>query len=509
MVVIDNKRVAKNTLYIYTQVALSIIIGLISSRLVLQLLGASDYGLYSVIGGALALFGFLSNSFTNATSRFLSYEVGKDEGDVCKVFNVSCVFHLVVAIIIFILLESIGYIYISKYLSVAQGREADAMFVYQVMVIVSCVSLIVTPFRCLFIAHERFLIISIIDIAQSLFKLIFVLCLFLYGGEVLRTYAVGVGFLSLSFLLLYYALANRLWPENIRLKIVKEKELYKSQLSYCNWNLLSSATWAGRQHGSALLLNFFFGTVTNAAYSLSLVIQRYVNILSINFNKASMPQITRCASNNEYDKATLILCQNARICILLVLLLFIPIIAELDFILHIWLGSHAPDNLHQFCFYGLISILIASSGTGLNTFINAIGRLKWFMVIHSFWYIVAFIVAYIAYINKMPPYSIFIIFTVVDIADRVCYLFILKRMISFNIFLFFKKAYLRPLIILAVSCIYLILHSFCSINPILGLVFSSLFSLMAVFFIGLNYDERQKLIGMFANRLSFVRCKQK
>ena len=508
MVLVDNKRVAVNTLYIYIQVALSIIIGLVSSRLVLQTLGASDYGLYSVVGGALALCAFLSNSFRNSTTRFLSYELGKSDGDVCKIFNVSFVFHFIVAIIVFLLLESVGFFYISKYLSVAQGREADAMFIYQVMVLVSCFSFIISPFRCLFIAHERFLIISVIDIAQSLLKLFFVLCLFWNGGDMLRMYAVGVGSISLISILLYYVLSKLYWPSFTSLKFVKEIGLYKSQLSYCNWNLLSSATWAGRQHGSALLLNFFFGTVTNAAYSLSLVIQRYVNILSINFNKASMPQITRCASNYEYDKATLILCQNARICVLLVLLLFIPIIAELDFILHIWLGSHAPDNLHQFCFWGLISILVSSTGTGLNTFINAIGRLKWFMVLHSSWYIIAFLVACIAYINKLPSYSIFLIFSVVDFADRACQLVILYKMISFDVYLFLKKAYLRPMIILAISCVFLIIHSLFPLNHMLWFVISSIFSFVVVFYIGINHVERQKLFGVFINRLSFVRFKQ-
>ena len=166
----ENKRIAKNTLIVYVRLIITTFLGLLSSRFVLAALGASDYGLYNVVGATVIMFSFITSALYNTTTRFINYEQGKSDGNVNRIFNMSLAIHICFAIVALLILESIGVYYINNYLNVAAGKESDAIFVFQVSTIVTCLSLISVPYNSLFIVHEDFRTIAIFDILAAIAK---------------------------------------------------------------------------------------------------------------------------------------------------------------------------------------------------------------------------------------------------------------------------------------------------------------------------------------------------
>jgi len=288
-----NIRIAKNTIIVYIRIFVTIIVGLITSRLVLKALGVDDYGLYNVVGSVVAMFGFITGALSGTTQRFINFEMGKPDGNPGKMFNICNVLHIGCAVVLLILIETIGLIYIHNWLNVAPGKETDAMFVFQVSTIVACIGIMNIPYQSLFLANEKFLSVAIIDIVLNLVKLGLVFCLLFYKGNVLRLYAIFMSVSTFASFIVYHLLCRKYWPDIVKWRPVKNKSEYKEALSFNNWNLLSSAALLARSQGSNMLINFFFGTAVNAAYGIANTVLNYINKFIGNFDFAAAPQITQ------------------------------------------------------------------------------------------------------------------------------------------------------------------------------------------------------------------------
>ena len=185
-----NIRIAKNTVVVYVRMAVTILVGLVTTRLVLKALGVDDYGLYGIVGSVVTAFSFISAALSSTTQRFLNYEMGRPDGNPGRMFNICNVLHIGCAAALFLIIEAVGLIYILNFLKVAHGREADAMFVFQVSTLVACIGIMNVPFQSLFTVHERFGSVAVIDICLNLVKLALVALLLVYKGNALRLYAV-------------------------------------------------------------------------------------------------------------------------------------------------------------------------------------------------------------------------------------------------------------------------------------------------------------------------------
>ena len=284
---LSSQRIVKNSLIVYIRLFVTTIIGLVTSRLVLQALGPSDYGLYNVVGGVIAIFAVIAGSMSSTTIRFLNIELGKPDGDANRVFNICQVTHIAFALIILILGETLGLYYILNYLNVEVGKEADAMFVFQVSTIVACIGVVNIPFQSAFIANEKFTHIAIIDIVNALIKLGLIVALLYYRGNALRLYAIIMSVSTLVSFIAYHHLGHRYWPQLTKWKVVKRFSEYKEVLVFNNYNMLASTALIGRSQGSNILMNFFFGTIVNGAYGLARTVQSFVEVFTVNFDTAA------------------------------------------------------------------------------------------------------------------------------------------------------------------------------------------------------------------------------
>ena len=223
----DNRRIAGNTMVIWGRMLAIIVIGLLCTRFMFQALGASDVGLYTVVGGIIAMLGFLSSAMTATTRRYINIEMGKPDGNPNKVFNICLSLHIGLALVIFLLAETLGMYYVLHWLKVAPGKLPDAIFVFQVSIVTACLNIVNMPYQALMESFEKFLQTSLIDIASNLLRLVLCIVLLHYNGNGLRFYALLMCAMTVCSMALYHLYCYRHWPEIIRKRRYKDKALYR------------------------------------------------------------------------------------------------------------------------------------------------------------------------------------------------------------------------------------------------------------------------------------------
>ena len=503
-----SKRIAKNTLVVYAELFITIVINLALSRLVLQALGVSDFGLYNVVGGVIAMFTFISSSLAVTTTRFLNFEMGKSGGDVNRIFNQSIVLHIAFALFILLLLETFGIYYILNYLNVDVGKETDAMFVFQVSTVVACIGVVGVPFQSVFVAHEQFKTIAIANISNAIVKLLMVVALLYYSGNALRFYAVGMSVTTFLLFMFFYLFSKKSWPKTVRWKLVKNWKSYKEQLFYSNWNLLATASYVGRNQGSTLLINFFFGTVVNAAYAIAIMVLQQINNFVGKFDSAVGPQITQNMGGGNFERSLYLASHTCRICILLMEIITFPLYIELDYILHLWLGN-VPEGTLILCKYTLLIAVVSATSGGLVQLINATGKIKWFKIQAFFWNISPLLVGFFMFKMNNPPYTIVLLFVISDILCRVTQLSLLNRIYPFNIVYYIKEAYLAPALLFVIMSIFVIVKRMVfqenPTHPFLSILITLILTTALSYAIGLHASERSRLHDYIMRKVSVRR----
>ena len=499
-------RIAKNTAIIYVRMAVTILVGLITSRLVLQALGASDVGIYSAVGSTVALVGVISGALSTTTIRFMNIEMGKAGGNPNRMFNICHTIHLGGAALILLILESIGLWYIHTKLNVPQGKEADAMFVFQVSTIVACLGIANVPFQSLFTIHEKFGTVAVVDIVNTLIKLGLVAVLFLLRGrpDGLRIYAVMMSASTWISFIAYHWMSARRWPDIVRWKPVREKSAYKEVLAFNNYNLLSSSAIIARSQGSNMLINAFFGTTTNSAFFYANTLQNYVIQFVNNFDAASAPQITQNVGAGQVDVATKLARRSCRICMLLFLLLFFPLWSELEFLMGLWLGSKMPPETIVMARWTLLIAAVATTSAGLAQLINALGRIKWYKIEITVLFLLCLPAGYILFKNDAPAYTILACFVISDFLNRVIQFILLRAQFRFDVLNFLRRAYLRPLVISLLMTGYLYLYKTVTLTGfwqhIAGFAVTLVVTVILIVLVGFRHEERREILDFFRKK---------
>lgn len=499
-----NKRIAKNTLFMYIRLFTTMLIGLYTSRVVLSVLGVSDYGLYSIVGGVLAMFTFISGSLSSATSRFFNVEMGKPKGNVNRSFNINLVLHICLAVIILILAETIGLWYIYNQLNIEPGKTVDAVFVYQISILTACLGIVNGPYVSLFSAFERFGFLAAFDIVNTIIRLGCVILMQYYEGNSLRFYALIMCFTTLNTFVMYHWISARNWPNIIRLKFVRGWKCYKEVLVFSNWNLLSTTALMVRSTGTDLIINSFFGTAVNGAFAISKTVNNYITTFSTNFDSASAPQIIQSYSAGNNERCNYLVNKLGRFCLLLFEIIFFPLYIELNFILHLWLGE-VPDGVLTFCQLNLLLAGVALTCGGIVQVINASGKIKWFKINGSAFFILCIPVGYVFLRNGASAYIILVLFIIADILQRIIQLILMKTILGFDSWAYVKAAYFKPFIIAVIMSIALWGYSHITVEPVylklLAIFLCFVVTVMLIYLIGLTKGEKYKMLTFLKIRL--------
>lgn len=479
----------------YFRLITTTITGLLTSRFVLSALGARDFGLYAVVGGLVVMLSVISMGLHSTTRRYVNVEMGKPQGNVNRIFNVALMLHLAFGILVLILAETAGLFYIYNFLNVDADRFNDAIFIFHISALSSAVGIANVPFQALIEAKEKFRQVAIIDIISSLVKLAFCYSLAFCTGNLLRIYTTGIGVVILLQLILYYIFCRIQWKELIQFKIYHGWNNYREMLIFNNYVALGAISYFGRSQGSTLLVNFFFGTVTNAAFAIAYAIENYCIIFVNNIGSAISPQVTQNYSEKQ-ERSVQLTMQFSKYSIYLMLLLFIPLIAELNYVLNLWLKSTPPGAL-LLCQLTLISALVRVLCGGTTSIIQASGRIKWFIIVSCTLELMCLPVSFILFRNGYPAWTIIIIFTLFSVFNRVYELCMMRRILNFPVGMYIRQVYTPSFIIIAVliGCLYIysLTERTTNWSHLSGMVLLFLVTFSVIYIIGFNHNERLQL----------------
>jgi O-antigen/teichoic acid export membrane protein len=502
----NNKRIALNTLYMYIRLFITLFIGLYTSRVVLEILGVVDYGLFNVVGGVLALFTFISSSLGSATTRFLNAEMGKVNGDVNKSFNINKVLHIAFAVIILLIAETLGSWYVSNKLVITNGKIDDAFFVYQMAIITACAGIINTPYSGIFNAKEKFAFLATLDICNCIIRLLCVIALKYYEGNSLRAYTFIMCLTTLNSFIIYRWYSHKWWPEIIKGRFIRGWNNYKPLLSFGFWNLLTTSSIMARNTGSDLVINAFFGTAVNGVFAISKTISSQVLSFSSNFDAASGPQIIQSYNTHNFSRCYYLVNKMGRFSLLIFELALFPLWIELDFLLHIWL-KEVPDGVLFLCKLNLLLVAVSLTCGGLTQLVNGSGKIKWFNIATSVCYLLCLPIGSMLFSLGYPAYSMIVLFIVADSCLRMIHLIMLRKILKFNSLKYIKEAYTKPFVIAMVMFGLIAAYSHLNVTDVyfrvLAILMCFVITFSLVILYGLTSGERNKMFAKLINIIKF------
>lgn len=496
-----NKRIMVNTAIIYVRMIIVTIVGLITARYVLLALGVSDYGLYSVVGGVLAMLNIINTAMHTTTRRYVNVEMGKPDGNLNKVFNICLVIHILLAVFIFILAETIGVFYINHYLNVAEGKLGDAHFVFQISLLVSVIGLINVPYQAVLNAYEQFLTLSLLDILQALLKLPLIYFLIRYNGNALRFYAIGICVVESLMFVAYHAICIIKYNSIVKHKLYKDHTLFKEILVFNGYTAFGAATTVAKTQGGAMIANYFLGTIVNGALALAQQIERYVSLLVSNLATSSAPQITQNYSGGNYGRSQFLVEKLTRYMVYVTFILVIVLACDLEFILTVWLKV-IPEGAFVLCQWILLCLALRSLGPCLPTVIIANGRLKETSIVSGIVGAAYLIVLYILLKQGYPPFIIIVLFTLFDMLSKAYNLYFVYKNCQFDVKHYIKAVYPSISIIALLFTMYYVIRINMPIDEssyiihIISLLLTIVFSGLVVFYLGLDSVERKKIISI-------------
>ncbi len=500
----DNKRVAKNTAYMYIRMAFSMFVGLYTSRVLLQALGVEDYGLYNVIGGIISIFTVLNSALINTTSRFITVSLAKGiVQDTRKIFNMALLLHFVVGLLIVSFGETAGLWYLQNKLVIPEGRDVAAEWLYQFTIISAFLSTINVPYNASIIAHEKINVYALIQIADVVLKLIIVLLLAVAPFDKLIFYALlilGVTVMNICINVVY---CHRKFEE-VKLRFFWNWRIFKEMLKFVGWAMVGNFSNMFYTQGINLMLNAFCGPAVNAARGIAVQVQGVVAQFAGNVQTAINPQILKSHAVNDKDRMYSLIIASSRLCFYLLFLISLPIFIETDFLLQLWLDN-VPDYTVNFVPIILMCVLLDAFVNPMFTANLASGKLALYHgPLALLMYVFMFITYFSIKITKIPE-SVFISYFVACLIGYIMRIFILKKQVGLVPSLYIKRVLLPVALVVVVSLIVpIVVHHFL-INGWVDFLITSVVSVISVsitvYMLGITPGERNLALSFVRNRV--------
>lgn len=439
-------------MFLYFRMLLIMGVNLYTSRIVLQVLGFDDYGLYNVVGGIVTMFTFLNGSLGAATSRYITFELGrKDFVRLNKVFSTAFIIHVLIAVIIVLLAETVGLWFFYEKMTIPTERLDAAFWVYQISILTCFFSLTQVPYNATIIAYENMKIYAYVGIVEALAKLAIVYLLFISPIDKLVFYALLLCGLQIGIMLFYRYYCARHFP-SCKLHFYKEKVLFKEMFSYAGYDLIGNISLLAQGQGLNILLNVFFGPAVNAARGIAYQVQGAVTQFNTNFMTAVRPRIIKLYAEGKQDEMMKLVKQSSCFSFYLMWMIAAPIILETDYILTLWLGGY-PEHTVTFLRLILIICLIQAIKSPRVAVFHATGNIKWNNIIVGTILCMVFPLAYVSLKLGGKPESVFWMANFTMILSEFASVFVLKRNIDYSIKDYVLKVHLRCLLVALVSFI--------------------------------------------------------
>lgn len=446
----NNQRIAKNTLLLYFRMILLMGISLYTSRVVLQVLGVSDYGIYNVVGGFVSMFSVVSASLSAAISRFLTVELGKgDVKQLSKIFSSSVTIQIGLSVIIIFLAESIGLWYLNSKMNIPTDRMLAANWVFQLSLATFAINLINVPYNSAIVAHEKMGAFAYIGIFDGIAKLVIAFLLYRSPFDALIYYAVLMFAVSLIVRVFYTFYCTKHFAE-CKYHFVLDKDLLKQMFGFAGWNMIGATAGIFRDQGGNMILNYFLGTTINAARGVSFQVKCAVQSFATNFMMALNPQITKSYARGDNDYMMSLVFRGARFSYYILLVLSLPIIINTPYLLNLWLVE-VPEHTTNFVRLVLLLSMSETLSIPLITVMLATGKIRDYQIIVGGLNLLHLPIFIVLLIEGFAPESIFITELIISQICLAARLVLLKKMIGFKVRKFLKEVYINVTLVTLVS----------------------------------------------------------
>ena len=489
----NNKRIAKNTLLLYFRMLFMMAVSLFTSRVILNTLGVEDYGIYNVVGGVVAMFGFLNGSMSSATQRYITFALGKgDEKRLQTVFSTTLQIHTLIAAIIVILGETIGLWFLYNKMQIPADRMDAAFWVLQCSIISTVIMIVSVPYNADIIAHEKMSAFAYISVLEVVLKLAIVYMLVVFSVDKLILYAFLILAIQVLIRFCYSIYCNRHFKETKYIH-VWDKALFKEMTGFAGWSIFGNLSAVIFTQGLNILLNVFFGPVVNAARAVAVQVQNAIQQFVGNFQMALNPQITKTYAQGKMEEMHKLMYRSARFSFYLLFFLSLPVLFETDFILTVWLNT-IPEHTVTFLRIMICTSLIYTCANPMIIANQATGKVKKYQAVCGTTLIMILPISWILLKLGFPAYSVFIVHFVMEGVCQLARMLMLRPLIGIGLRDYFYNIYLRVAIVViaAVVCpglVYVYMPEGLIRFLVVGMV-SVLSVSLSAYLLGLSANER-------------------
>lgn len=494
----NNKRIAKNTVFLYIRSIVIMLVSIFTSRIVLQTLGVDDYGINNVVAGFVGMFSVLSSSLVSASQRFISYELGKKEPQLNRVFCGTVTVHIFLALFMFCIFESIGLWFLNTELNISSERLVAANWVFHFSVITFCVNIISTPYNACIVAHEKMSVFAYIGIYEVLMKLGIVYLLWIIPADKLIIYSLLTLMISLSLRFIYGYYCTKHFNE-CKYHFYIDKSLFRQLIGFSGWNFLGQTASVLVTQGINMLTNIFFGVALNSARGIAEQLNAATGQFVNNFTTAMNPQITQSHAAEEYGRMVNLMFRGSKYSFLLYWFLGFIIFSEADFILDIWL-SQVPEYASLFLRLAIIFSVFQSLSQTLYTGMLATGHIKKYQILMSTIYISCFGLCYAFFKLGYGPEYGYISTIIAVFIGLFLRLYLLSRMIPhFSPAVYYKSVILRVMPVIACTLLVWLFiknqHHSSSIEFMLVVLIGYPTMALAIYAIALDRAEKEFVLN--------------
>lgn len=494
-------RVVKNTIILYIQMAITVTMSLYATRLILAALGAEDFGIFNVVGGAIAMLTFLNTAMTTASQRFMSFAIG--EGNQIKqkhIFNVSLLLHFFIAIIIVILLEIVGYFLFDGILKISSDRLEVATMIYQFLIISTFFTVVSVPYDAVINAHENMFLVAILRISEVTMKLGIAILISNTNFDKLYIFGLLMAALTVLLLIIRQIYCHIKYEEvTINFKKYYSKIIFNEMTGFAGWSLLSSSSSMITMQGMTILINSFFGVIVNAAQGIAIQITGQIMAFSNTMLKALNPLIVKSEGENNRIKMLKASITGNKLSFYLLAFFSIPAILEMPFILGFWL-KEIPEYAIIFCRLNLFRSTLTQLTITFPTAIGATGNIKNSQLVESIIWILLLPVSYLMFKWGAEPESIYVNLIVMAVALSFARIYFTHHICDLSVKKYFTEVISRTFIVALITTLLalipLILLQPNFVRLTLVIITSSIVFITLIFFIGLNPSEKNLILEM-------------
>lgn len=371
----DNKTIARNTILLYFRMFVTMIISLFTSRVILQILGVDDYGIYQAVGGVVGILSFINGALATGSSRFLTYGMGEGDGlKLKRIFSTTLTAHLVLALFVVLVAETAGLWFLYNKMIIPADRMDAAVFAFHLSIVTAFFSITQVPFSACIVAHEKMTIYAYVSIVEAILKLLIIYLLVVGNVDKLKLYAILLCVVQVGINLFYIFYCSRKFQE-VGLRFSIDKSIFKEIASFSGWSLIANLSIALSNQGVLLLLNMYFAPAVVAARSISLQVNGIANQFVNNFQTASAPQIVKQYASGDLEGSKQLVLRTTMVSYYMMLVLALPICLTANTLLNLWLVE-VPDYTVIFLQLVVIQSLFQVFDVSFYRALYAKGRIK-------------------------------------------------------------------------------------------------------------------------------------